>query len=252
MHVLASALGKLFLSPLSWIIIFIVIQFFVKSVKAKKICRLSALFIFILFSNSWLLNRYAQRWDPRPRDVTFDKPYNCAIVLGGFASPDENGNGYFSIAADRFIQAVKLYKMGKVKHIIISGGNGKDSYHGFGEGKWAKEQMKILGIPGDSILYEDRSDNTVDNATNVKKILDSTLLQPPYLLITSAIHIHRAVQVFKNAGIIVTEYPCDYEESISSSGLWNIIPNPRILVEWGKYLRETAGYYAYLIKGDRN
>ena len=251
MHVLAAALAGLFLSPLNWIIILVVIQFFVNP-RAKKMCWLFVLFIFIVFGNQWLLNRYARMWNAKQRDITNDKPYNCAIVLGGFGSPDENGNGYFNSSADRFIQAVKLYKMGKVKHIIISGGNGKDSYHGFGEGKWAKEQMEIFGIPGDSVLYEDNSDNTVDNAANVKRILDSNSLQPPYLLITSAAHIHRAAQVFKNAGIPVTEYPCNYEEGMGNFVLPDIIPDSKTLVNWNEYLKETAGYYAYRVKGSKN
>lgn len=252
MHEFLSFFAELFLSPLNWIIILIIIQFIVRTAKAKKICWVSVLIIFLLFSSPWLLNTYARFWDAAPKDVTADKPYSCGIVLGGFASPDENGNGYFNTSADRFIQAVKLYKLGKIKHVIISGGNGKDSDRDFEEGKWTKSQLQLFGIPADAILYEDLSNNTADNAANVKKILDSNSLLPPYLLITSAPHILRASQIFKNAGVPVIAYPCNYEDGRGSFKLADIIPDSETLINWNKYLKETCGYFLYNLKGRRD
>jgi uncharacterized SAM-binding protein YcdF (DUF218 family) len=249
MHELVSSIVVFFLSPLNWVVILIIIQFMVRSVRAKKTYKLSALIIFILFSNQWLLDAYAHFWNPAPRDVTADKPYSCAIVLGGFGSPDEKGNGYFNIASDRFIEAVKLYKLGKIQHILISGGNGKDTDKDFTEGAWAKEQMKIMGISGTVIFYEDRSDNTAGNASNTKRILDSALLPPPYLLITSASHVPRASLIFKNAGIPVVGYPCNYIEDRERFSFRGIIPKPENLFAWHVYLKETAAYIFYYLKG---
>jgi vancomycin permeability regulator SanA len=56
--------------------------------------------------------------------------------LGGFASPDENNQGYFNQSSDRFIQTLKLYQTHTIQHILISGGNGK---------KKAKHFMKANG-----------------------------------------------------------------------------------------------------------
>jgi uncharacterized SAM-binding protein YcdF (DUF218 family) len=248
MHAIASVLMPLLLSPLNWILILIIIPFVVKNDRVKKSCRITAFILFILFSNQWLLNAYARFWDPKPKDVTADKPYSCGIVLGGFGEPDENGNGYFDIGADRFIQTVKLYKLGKIQHIIISGGNGKDVDKDFKEGAWAKGQMMIMGLPGNDIFYEDLSGNTAENATNTKHILDSTLFQPPYLLITSAYHVPRAVQIFKNAGMDVTGYPCNYLAGTRKFNLQDIIPQPETLVAWNDYLKETVGYCYYYLK----
>src|ERR1700735_4419678 len=101
MHELASGIMAFILSPFNWILVLIIISFIIRTPRVKKNCYLSALIIFILFSNQWLLNAYANFWDPRPMNVTTGKPYSCGIVLGGFGSPDENGNGYFDIGADR-------------------------------------------------------------------------------------------------------------------------------------------------------
>jgi uncharacterized SAM-binding protein YcdF (DUF218 family) len=249
MHELASGIMAFILSPFNWILILIIISFIIHSPRIKKTCNLSAFIIFILFSNQWLIGAYARLWNPRPIDVIGGKPYSCGIVLGGFGSPDENGNGYFNVGADRFIQALKLYKLGEIQHILISGGNGKDMDKNFKEGKWAKEQMMIMGVPANAILFEDFSDNTAENATYTKRILDSTLLQPPFLLITSDYHIPRATQIFKNAGITVVGYPCNYMEGRERFTFWGIIPKPENLFVWNIYLKETAGYFYYYLKG---
>jgi uncharacterized SAM-binding protein YcdF (DUF218 family) len=251
MHVLASALLGFLLSPVNWILVLVVMAFIFKNPRVKKTCRLSALIIFIVFTNQWLFNAYARFWNPKPHDVTADKPYSCGIVLGGFGSADENGNGYFNIGADRFIQAIKLYKLGKIKYILISGGNDKEIDTGFEEGAWAKEQMEMIGIPADSIFYEDLSNNTADNAFNAKRILDSVALKPPYLLITSAFHIPRATRIFENAGIPVVGYPCNYLDGMDKYHFWGFIPKPENLFAWNVYLRETAGYFFYYLKGDK-
>lgn len=249
MHELASGLLTFLLSPFNWILILIIITFIVRSARIKKICRLSALIVFILFSNQWLLDAYARLWNPEPENLISGKAYSCGIVLGGFGSPDKNGNGYFNTGSDRFIQVVKLYKLGEIQHILISGGNGKDVDKNFKEGEWAKEQMEIMGVPDNVIYYEDLSGNTADNAANARRILDSTSLLPPYILVTSAYHIPRAAQIFKNAGISVIEYPCNYMDDREKFTFSGIIPKPENLFAWSIYLRETAGYFFYYFKG---
>jgi uncharacterized SAM-binding protein YcdF (DUF218 family) len=250
MHELASGIMAFILSPFNWILILIIISFIVPTPRIKKSCRLSALIIFILFSNQWLISAYARLWNPRSINVITNRSYSCGIVLGGFGSPDENGDGYFNVGADRFIQALKLYKLGKIQHILISGGNGKDMDRNFKEGKWAKQQMMIMGVPANAIFCEDFSDNTAENATYTKRILDSALLQPPFLLITSDYHIPRATQIFKNVGITVVGYPCNYMEGRERFTFWGIIPKPENLFVWNIYLKETAGYFYYYLKGE--
>ena len=248
MRQLESNIFSFFLSPLNWIFVLLIIAFFAKSLKVKRVCKIAALFIFIVFSNEGLLNGYAKLWQPKPRDVSMDKPYSCGIVLGGFASPDENGNGYFNTTCDRFIQIVKLYKLGKIKYILISGGNGKTTDKDFNEAIWAKNEMKIMGIPDSVILHEDKSDNTADNALNTKRLLDSAHLKPPYLLVTSAFHIPRAALIFKNAGINTIAFPCNYLEGNKKFSTGDILPQSEALEDWNYYIKETAGYLLYSIK----
>lgn len=248
MHQFASAILSFFLSPWNWILILLIAAWAFRKRTAKRFCIILSVCIFILFGNEALLNLYAKTWQPKPVAINSLTDYSCGIVPGGFASPDEAGNGYFNASSDRFIQAVKLYRLGKIKHLLISGGNGKTDDKNFREAAWVKGELKTFGIPDSVISVEDRSNDTRENAANSKKILDSLNLQPPFLLITSAFHIPRAALVFRKAGVPVDIFPCNYTTGRGSFSFWDLIPDPSVISGWNPYLKETAGYWWYKVK----
>ena len=240
-----SSLFSFFLSPFIWIILLLVVAFFIRSIRIKRALRIGALIIFLLFSNQLLLDWYARRWQPAPANIAEGSVFSCGIVVGGFASPDINGKGNFNATADRFIQALKLYKQGHITHILVSGGNGKKEMKTFREGAWVKGELVTMGVPDSVIFVEDRSNNTLENAFNSKKIVDSHHLKPPYLLISSAHHIPRAAAIFKKAGMPTIGIPCNYIAGKGIATFSSIIPSLGTLFTWNLYLKETAGYYWY-------
>jgi uncharacterized SAM-binding protein YcdF (DUF218 family) len=249
MHRIGATIFSFILSPTNWIILLIILQFVFKNERRKYLYILSALVIFLIFSNPILMNEYAKWWQPKPRDISKDNTYSCAIVLGGFGSPDANDSGYFNSSSDRFIQTLKLYKLGKIQHILISGGNGKLKKKAFSEADFVKNEFITMGVPDSVILQEDRSNNTSDNVKWAKKLLDSVHLKPPYLLVTSAYHIPRAAELFKHAGLNIVGFPCNYIAGKDSYDISSIIPRMDILLCWDFYLKETAGYCIYYFKG---
>ena len=67
-----------------------------------------------------------------------------------------------------------------------------------------------MNVPASAILIEGESLNTRQNAVNVKAILEAQSIQS-VLLVTSAIHMPRAVAIFlKKLGIDVIPAPTDY------------------------------------------
>lgn len=245
MHQFASSVIAIFLSPLNWFIILLVAALIIKRRSLKNTALILAVIVFIVFGNDWLLNLYAKHWQPAPVDINPSVTYSCGIVPGGFGSPDAEGDGYFNSSADRFIQAVKLYKSGEIKHLLISGGNGKENISSFGEAAWVRGELQSVGIPDSIIFTEDKSNNTAENATNSKYILDSLHLKPPYLLITSALHMPRAALIFRKAGLEVVPFPCNYTEGRGSFSFWDLVPRPGALSAWQPYLKETVGYWWY-------
>ena len=248
MHSFVSAVVSIVLSPFNWIIILLIAAYFIRKKSLKRTCIIFAVGLFIIFGNHWLLNLYARSWQPKPV-AAHDLPvYSCGIVPGGFASPRENSDGYFNASADRFIQAVKLYRLGKVQHLLISGGNGKPGDNNFREAAWVKTQLVDFGVPDSVIFIEDHSDNTQDNAVNSKHLLDSLHFPPPYLLITSAFHIPRASLTFKKSGLPVDLFPCNYGEGMDSFSPDDLLPRPSVLLTWDTYMKETVGYWWYRMK----
>ena len=201
--------------------------------------------IFLVFSNPVLVNWYADHWQPARKEIPAGKIYSCGIVAGGFASEDGQRKGYFNATADRFIQALKLYKQGTITHILVSGGNGKRDSKNFREGAWVENELLAMGVPDSAVLVEDRSNNTADNALNAKRIFDSTGLKPPYLLISSAHHLPRAMLLFKKMGVQTEPFPCNYIAGNSRISLSSFIPRPGVLYTWEFYFKETFGYAWY-------
>ena len=240
-----SAFVSLFLSPLNWIIVLIVAAWLVRKRRLKKIFVVAAITVFVVFGNRWLLNVFARNWQPAPVAVSSLRVYDCGIVAGGFASPDATANGYFNATADRFIQTVKLYKAGKIKNILISGGNGKDSEESFREAAWVRGELRAFGVPDSAILAEDLSNNTRENALNSKRILDSLHLKPPFLLITSAYHMPRAKLLFEKTGVPVDGFPCNYTDGRGSFSFLDLLPGVGGLLGWKTYLKEAVGVLVF-------
>jgi uncharacterized SAM-binding protein YcdF (DUF218 family) len=223
--------------------------FFTKSEKRKTRLLLTATIIYFLFTNIWALNFFAKKWDIPPIEIQPEKEYSCAILLGGYTATDDNGNGYFSASAERYITTVQLYRQGKVQHILLTGADGNLIKNKFNEADWVKDQLLKIGIPAAAILTEDRSRNTLENAEFSKRIIDSAKLVPPYVLVTSAFHMRRASWVFEKMGINVIPYSCnDIIDKTKKKSFIDMLPNIHVLDTWSLYVKEIIGLLVYKLE----
>jgi len=247
MFFILSKVLVILIYPLTWIIIAIAGAIFLKNNKLKRKCLLTAFSLFLIFSNPFLLNQFAHFWDIT---TTPDhKNYSAAIVLGGYASEDEHGNGYFNTSADRFIQGTKLKTSGKVKYLLFTGGSANILLpKGFRESRWTAEQLKEFHIDSTAVLTENESRNTYENALFSKQLLESKKIAPPYLLVTSAFHMRRSLMTFEKAGVKVVPYSCNYIAGHERISLDNFIPDAGTLDKWNKYIKELIGYIVYAVK----
>lgn len=250
MFFILSKLLLFLINPSFWIIALLVGSFLTKKQRRKKVLRIIVLCLFIIFSNPLLLNVLVKAWQPKPVDLPAGKQYAAAIHLGGVSMTDRNGHMYFGKFADRFIQATKLYHTGVVKNVVITGGSpvvfGKQRVP---EADQLRQQLLMQGIPDSNIIVENRSWNTFENAVNTKHILDSLKLPPPYVLVTSAIHIPRAKAVFKKAGLEVIPFPSAYTEIEQRFSINQLIPSLDVISDWNFFLKELVGFAAYRMTG---
>ncbi len=69
-----------------------------------------------------------------------------------------------------------------------------------------KDLLISMGLPGNKILIENKSNSTFDSAKNVSNLLKNKR----FILITSAGHMPRSMKVFKKLGMTPIPAPTDY------------------------------------------
>lgn len=249
MFFVISKLLIFLLSPVNWVLFCVILGLLVKPGKRKKRLLYTALIVFLVFSNPLLLNLFARKWQPAPAIIPGGKIYSSIILLGGMAGSDSQDEGYFNSASDRFIQALKIYRQGKAKYLVITGGNGNLLNNKFKEAPWLAREFNSVGIPDSAIIIEDRSRNTLENAAFTKRIFDSLHIGPPYLLITSAHHMPRALLAFRKEGITADGFPANYLAGKEKYSLADLVPDPGVLIKWEVYIKEVAGYLIYKMRG---
>lgn len=242
MYFLLSKLLICFLFPFNWVAALLVIAYFLKNKSYQYYTVITAVVVFLVFSNGYILNQFTANWDVKPVTLKPEQTYSCALILGGFVSEDENKHGYFNAAADRFIQAIKLKETGKVGHLLFTGGNASLNPDGFTEGNWLSSEVKAFHLPDSTFLFEKHSRNTIENIRFSKIILQSKHLPPPYLLVTSAFHMRRALLICKKEGLNVVAYPCNFSGGKRSISFDSFIPSAETLSGWNPYLKELVGY----------
>jgi uncharacterized SAM-binding protein YcdF (DUF218 family) len=251
-HIMFFILSKLLLfciNPVNWLLIIIITALFItKSAIVKKRLWIGAILLTLIFGNRFLYNRLVLAWQPKP--VELHNSYQVGIVLGGFTSFDRHNMGFFNQSSDRFIETAKLYHQGIIKKIIVSGGNGSLDQSRPKEAGFVRGQLIQQMIPPADIYFENQSRNTYENAQNCKKILDSLHVAGPVILITSAMHIPRAKNIFEKTGYEILPYPANYEEIDMKFSLEDyFIPDLDTLSGWQKFLKEVIGLLIYNLTG---
>ena len=242
MYFILSKVLLFLLSPVYWIITLLLIAAFTKRSKLRKHTALVGLGLLLVFSNQYLLSKISRAWEWPQTKLPPNAHYSCAIVLGGFASPNSKGEGHFGWAADRFLQGMRLKATDTVSHILISGGNGNLRPGEFSEGEWARGQLKQFGFADSVVLIEGKSRNTMENAQYSAALLKKSGLKPPYLLITSGFHMRRAMMIFNRAKVDVVPYPCNFIAPDVPFSIYSMVPELNAIGAWDAWIKEVMGY----------
>jgi len=248
-------LGKLFLlllKPLIWVIVVFLIGLISKNPTRKKRLLVTGFLLLIFFSNPFFFRILASAYEKKPVVLNPGEKYQAGIVLGGFVSYNvKKDEAYFNAASDRFIETALLYKRGNIGRIIIAAGNGYVVKHNFQEASFIKNRLVELGIPQADIFTDGLSRNTYENAVNSKKICDSLHLNGPFLLISSAMHLPRAENLFIKQKLDIRAYPCDFMTRSIANNFWEdyLLPSSTTINNWDVLIKEFCGLVIYKING---
>lgn len=177
-------------------------------------------------------------------------PPTGVIVLGGVISPRmsvAHGQIALDASAERLTSAAALARQYPEARIVFSGGNAH-LIGGRPEGPFARRFLEQLGVAPGRITIEAQSRNTAENASDCKRLI-APKPGERWLLITSALHMPRAVGVFRHVGFPVEPYPVDYR----STGQVDLLRLPGsvlgALAATDAAAHEWLGLLAYWITG---
>lgn len=189
---------------------------------------------------------------------------SVVVVLGGGtkAGVAPRPINELNEAGDRVLYAAWLYKQGKAAHLLLSGGNAP--WSGLKKTPPEAEVMAaildIMGIPKEALWLESKSRNTEENAVESRKMLDSQGVKS-IILVTSAMHMPRAVRLFEQQGLTVIPAPTDfmvtdddwayYTQPSLDVQLMNLFPSAADLQLTSQAIKEELGALFYQLRGWR-
>jgi uncharacterized SAM-binding protein YcdF (DUF218 family) len=244
--------------PIPLVVMAILYSIFSKKPQRKKRALWTAFALIMIFGNGFLANEAMIQWEvPATDPVTITEPFDVGIILTGgmILNKESSPTEIFpDKSADRFIQPLRLYKAGKLKKILISGGITsltiikKDVND---ETLKVAQLLEELGVKKEDILLETKARNTRENALYSVEILKKNpQLGNRYALFTSAFHLRRATQCFEKAGQKVTPYGTSYYGKARSYTINNLIlPREENMDIFYHFVHEVMGYMVYKIMG---
>ena len=109
------------------------------------------------------------------------------------------------------------------------------------EAEAAGRFWRSLGVPEGSFRLEEESQDTKANAAGVKRLTGTG----PIVLVTSAMHMPRALLAFSKAGIRAIAAPTDYTAKRTPLRLSDFLPSGGGLMDSSFALHEYVGYLYY-------
>ena len=222
------------------------------SIKKRNWTALSITIIFsitctgIVANPLWRILEAGQK----PTRVNNASKTDAVVVLSGMIGAVElEGDQFIQWGnTDRFMKGIELVKHGKGDLIIFTGGNLPWQQLATDEGSILKDKAVEMNIPEEQILVTSRVENTAQEAREVAKLLDSKTKK--ITLVTSAFHMPRASNLFRQQGFDVYQFPVDFRSRAQSQSLtpMDFIPSTSDANKTFEAMREFLGRAYYQLR----
>ena len=253
MFFVVSKIAKVFILPLTWVLLLLVVSHFIKNKKWRRGTFVAAIAMLLVFSNKPLLDwsrymttrQYSHQKLPK-------KYYNVAVVMGGFGSIDSASTQitYLDDRGARLWEAIRLYESGVVDKLLITGdATSSIDANGHSTADVFRDYVSDFGIHENDLLLEQHARNTRENARYSIAMLDSMEFSSEQcLLVTSATHIKRSHSCFEKLGWDMDVYATNVYPKPHPNAI-DFIPRWRTLTDWHELLNEWVGNVVYKIVG---
>lgn len=163
-----------------------------KSKFTKYIATIISLLVFYIAWMSISIISYSNE----RKEVVSD----AAIVLGAGIDNDKPS----PVFRERINHAINLYKQGKVRYLIFTGGLGKGEI--LTESEVARIYAIKNGVLSKDIFIEKTSTITYENLTESRKILNNNKINS-VLVVSDPLHMKRAMTMAKDLGLVANTAP---------------------------------------------
>ena len=183
------------------------------------------------------------------------------VVLGGGTESMDPPRQMAEVngAGDRMLYADWLYDQGASPLILLSGGNlGFSALRGTTPAYEMQQIMLQLGVPEEAMILQEDSQNTAEDALFSAEILRELEIDE-IILVTSALHMPRALALFEAQGLTVIPAPTDYTITTLAWSemmalelpqvLLNLMPSSGALNQTTGVLKELLGTLVYRQQG---
>ncbi len=175
--------------------------------------------------------------------------YAGVVVLGGSferASLQTGRSVQLNAQAERLTEAVALARAYPDLPIVFTGGCVDTGEGCVAESALAQRFFTQMGLAPDRLRYESASRTTFENALFTAQLpgVDKTR---PWLLLTSAWHMPRAMAAFRAQGWNVTPWPADFRSNTNMP--WTAYSLTLGVRQWQLALHECLGLLAYWVSG---
>ncbi|MBI1766904.1 MAG: YdcF family protein [Bacteroidetes bacterium] len=239
--------------PFTVVCILLATALFIKKQTLKKKLFVISLSLLFFFSNDFIENEVMMLWEvPVTPFKDLKKNYEWGILLTGVTKYDTGplDRIYFACGADRVTHTVQLYKTGRIKKILVSGGSGRLDAPERKEAFEVEAALKLMGVPQEDIITESESRNTHESAVAVKKMLVDQAIPSECILITSGYHLRRSAACFRKERWNMDCFSVDFrshKRKYSFDIL--LIPKVEVLSNWNTLIKEWTGMIAYKAAG---
>jgi len=248
-------MSTLITSPICYILVLLAVAYICRRRRKTRIALITAAVVFTLFFSIRPIYEQAEKvWCGEYSNlIPAGKTYDYGIVLGGYGEWDPDRNRpEFSYTIDRLLEGIQLYHKGKIRKLIIASDSSNRQTDNPDETQGNPAAMRAyitrLGIPDSALILENTAKTTRENASTIKALLKKSSSPSGRaregLLITSAIHLPRALMTFQEEGIICDPYATDcIVRDPHQKNRW--FPNLTIMRSWQSLLHEVIGYAYY-------
>jgi len=192
---------------------------------------------------SWSLLRSIERIYPTYPISRYPEA-QAIVVLGGTVSriavprfePEETGGS-------RLLPAVRLYRAGKAKVIVVTGGDPYIAPDGSTrtQAHDMRTVLEDMGIPSKDIWIQPRSRNTEEDILFSSQLIKERGISKAFL-VTNAFHMRRAMVLAQKTGIEWIPVPTGHEALDVPFTAWSFFPAWGNINDTNRVLKELIGF----------